>query len=70
MPAPLPLTQLDQNARMSVSDVVFEHLRQQVLGLSLPPGTKLSEVEVAKQMGVSRQPVRDAFYRLSKLSFW
>ncbi|OWY06096.1 GntR family transcriptional regulator [Thioclava sp. F1Mire-8] len=69
MPAPLPLTQLDQNARMSVSDVVFEHLRQQVLGLSLPPGTKLSEVEVAKQMGVSRQPVRDAFYRLSKLGF-
>jgi DNA-binding GntR family transcriptional regulator len=29
----------------------------------------MSEVEVAKALGVSRQPVRDAFYRLSKLGF-
>jgi len=53
----------------SVTDQVFEHLYQQVIELSLAPGTKLSEVEVAKQMGVSRQPVRDAFYRLSQLGF-
>lgn len=31
------------------------------------PGTKLSEVEVAKRFGVSRQPVRDAFNRLENL---
>lgn len=53
----------------SVTDLVFEHLYHQVVELELPPGTKLSEVEVAKQMGVSRQPVRDAFYRLSQLGF-
>ncbi|KEO58366.1 GntR family transcriptional regulator [Thioclava indica] len=67
--APLPLPQLDQNARTLVTDAVFNHLQQQVLALALPPGTKISEVEVAKQLGVSRQPVRDAFYRLSKLGF-
>lgn len=60
---------LEPMARPSVADQVFDALHRQVLGLDLPPGTKLSEAEVAKQMGVSRQPVRDAFYRLSKLGF-
>lgn len=53
----------------SVTDQVFEALYHQVVELDLPPGTKLSEVEMSKLMGVSRQPVRDAFYRLSQLGF-
>ncbi len=53
----------------SVADSVFEQLHQQILTLELPPGTKVSEVEVAKPLGVSRQPVRDAFFRLSQLGF-
>lgn len=60
---------LEQPVRPTVADQVFEELRRQVLSLDLAPGTKLSEVEVAKAMGVSRQPVRDAFFRLSKLGF-
>jgi GntR family transcriptional regulator, rspAB operon transcriptional repressor len=56
-------------ARASIADQVFDLLHQQVLSLALPPGTKLSEAEVARQLNVSRQPVRDAFYRLSKLGF-
>jgi DNA-binding GntR family transcriptional regulator len=63
------LPTLDEPARPSVADQVFETLQQHILSLALPPGRKLSEVEVAGQMGVSRQPVRDAFYRLSKLGF-
>lgn len=55
--------------RVSIADQVFEILRQRILDLALVPGSKISEVEVASQMGVSRQPVRDAFYRLSKLGF-
>lgn len=53
----------------TVTDQVFEALYKRVIDLGLPPGTKLSEAEVAAQMGVSRQPVRDAFYRLSQLGF-
>ncbi len=60
---------LDQIARPSVADTVFDELHQQILALELPPGAKLSEVDVARALGVSRQPVRDAFYRLSKLGF-
>ena len=53
----------------TVTDQIFEHLYARVVGLDLPPGAKLSEAEVAARMGVSRQPVRDAFYRLSQLGF-
>lgn len=65
----LQLRAVDSLRVPSVTDLVFEQLYHQVVELDLPPGTKLSEVEVAKQMGVSRQPVRDAFYRLSQLGF-
>jgi GntR family transcriptional regulator, rspAB operon transcriptional repressor len=53
----------------SVADLVFDELYQRVIALELSPGAKLSAVDVARRMGVSRQPVRDAFYRLSKLGF-
>jgi DNA-binding GntR family transcriptional regulator len=53
----------------TVADTVFEELYQQILSLDLAPGTRVSEAEVAKAFGVSRQPVRDAFYRLSQLGF-
>lgn len=53
----------------TVSDQVFYALQQHILSLELPPQTKISEAEVAKQMGVSRQPVREAFKRLAKLGF-
>jgi DNA-binding GntR family transcriptional regulator len=53
----------------SVTDQVFATLYADVVTLGLPPGSKLSEADVARRFGVSRQPVRDAFYRLSQLGF-
>lgn len=55
-----------RNRRTSV-DVVFDHLRSEIASLSLLPGDKISEAEIAAQFGVSRQPVRDAFSRLENL---
>lgn len=60
---------LERIQRQSVAESVFDELHRQILTLVLAPGTKLSEVDVAQALGVSRQPVRDAFYRLSKLGF-
>ncbi|MBB4301006.1 DNA-binding GntR family transcriptional regulator [Rhodobium orientis] len=57
----------DQTRPPSVTDQVYEELYVRIMKLVLPPGAKLSEAEVAGQMGVSRQPVRDAFYRLSQV---
>jgi DNA-binding GntR family transcriptional regulator len=51
----------------STADLVFGELYREIVELGLPPGAKLAELEIANSFGVSRQPVRDAFYRLSKL---
>ncbi len=69
MPHPAALRVIEPLGRPSVADAVFAELHRQILALDLPPGTRLSEVDVARAMGVSRQPVRDAFWRLSKLGF-
>ena len=53
----------------SATDMVFDAMQARILSLELPPGTRLSEADVARQFGLSRQPVRDAFYRLSMLGF-
>ena len=40
-------------------------LRQRILGGSLPGGTRLFEVALAEELGISRTPVRDALSRLA-----
>lgn len=40
-------------------------LRERIVRNDLQPGRKISESEIAAQYGVSRQPVREAFIRLS-----
>jgi len=56
---------IDVIERRTSADVVFDYLRGEIVSNSLPPGTKLSEVDIAGRFGVSRQPVRDAFSRLA-----
>ncbi|PJI92346.1 DNA-binding GntR family transcriptional regulator [Yoonia maricola] len=52
----------------STADVVFEQLHADIVALTILPGAKISEADVARQYGVSRQPVRDAFRRLHNLN--
>ena len=52
--------------RTSVDDI-FDYLHGEILSLNLRPGDKISEADIAARFGVSRQPVRDAFSRLSNL---
>jgi len=54
--------------RTTSSDVVFEELFDRIVRLELLPGTKISETDVAKSFGLSRQPVREAFTRLANLN--
>ncbi|WP_417242598.1 GntR family transcriptional regulator [Celeribacter sp.] len=67
--AKVQLTAIDQARVPSVTDMVYDALYHRIVELQLRPGTKMSEAEVASQLGVSRQPVRDAFYRLSQQGF-
>ena len=63
----IALSPMRPNRAQSATDQVFEALYSAILSMELAPGAKVSEVEIAKSLGVSRQPVRDAFYRLSEL---
>lgn len=58
---------VDRLVTRTTADVVFEHLNEEISTLRLLPGTRISEADIANQMGVSRQPVRDAFNRLANL---
>lgn len=51
----------------STADAVYERLFQEIASLDLLPGSKISEAEIGRRFGVSRQPVRDAFKRLGNL---
>lgn len=53
--------------RRTAADDIFEQLRSEIISLRLKPGTRISEIEFANQFDVSRQPVREAFIRLSKM---
>lgn len=46
---------------------MFYLLRQAIVQQRLRPGNLLSEADVAKQMGTSRQPVREAFIKLADI---
>lgn len=49
----------------SVTSQVHDWLRARVLRGDLRPGARLSETEIAAAIGISRQPVREAFIRLA-----
>ncbi len=56
-----------EQTRRTAADDVFDHLRGQIVSMALPPGARLSEADVAREMNVSRQPVREAFIRLGNM---
>ncbi|HEY9055771.1 MAG TPA: GntR family transcriptional regulator [Aurantimonas sp.] len=56
-------------ARGTIADAVFTDLRRAILELRLSPGTGISEAELARRLGVSRQPVREAFIRLGRIGY-
>lgn len=58
---------IDTTDRPTLSSRVFEQLYEDIVSLKLLPGTKLSEADIARKYGVSPQPVRDAFHRLSSI---
>ncbi|WP_292978515.1 GntR family transcriptional regulator [Paracoccus sp. UBA5162] len=53
------------NPGISTAQQVHDWLHDLILRGDLLPGTQLSESEIAGRVGVSRQPVREAFIRLA-----
>jgi GntR family transcriptional regulator, rspAB operon transcriptional repressor len=65
--ADMVLSTIDVLRGPSATDLVYDELYRRIVELDLPPGARISEQDVARRVGISRQPVRDAFYRLSTL---
>ena len=53
----------------TVREQVTNLIRDELVAGSFPAGTMLRETELAKRLGVSRGPVRDAFLQLSHEGF-
>ena len=47
-------------------EMVYEELKLQILTGAISPGTRMMEVELADEMGVSRTPIREAIRKLEK----
>ena len=52
------------NEYLPLRDVVFQNLRQAILKGELEPGERLMEIHLAKRLGVSRTPIREAIRKL------
>lgn len=55
---------LDALSTEPITPRVYREIRDAIIGLRLKPGWTISEADVARQFGASRQPVHDAFLRL------
>lgn len=58
----------DEERSQAVGPRLYRLLRERIVKGELMPGTRLSEVDVAAGYAVSRQPVREAFIKLSEES--
>jgi DNA-binding GntR family transcriptional regulator len=47
------------------SELVYRHLKDDIITGALEPGSRLVELEIAAEFGVSRTPVREALKRLT-----
>jgi DNA-binding GntR family transcriptional regulator len=57
------LTRID---RRRLGDLVYEAVRKGIVSGAFPMGSRLSEVRLASDLGVSRAPVREALRRLAE----
>lgn len=53
----------------SIVDRLYERLKAMTVNFALRPGERLNEVELARQFGISRTPLREALNRLNTEEF-
>ena len=56
----------DLHNHRPLREIVYEQLKRQILTGEITPGTRMMEVDLADEMGVSRTPVREAIRKLEK----
>ena len=56
----------DATSHKPLRELVYEQLKQQILEGQILPGTRMMEIALADEMGVSRTPVREAIRKLEQ----
>lgn len=64
----IDLTISKAEGKESVREYAYRILRENILNLTLLPGTAISEQEISDTLAISRTPVREAFIRLAQES--
>ena len=54
------------NPFLNLNDAVYRLLYQNIINLTLKPGSALSETSLAKELDLSRTPIRNALMQLQK----
>jgi DNA-binding GntR family transcriptional regulator len=54
------------NVSMTLTERVYETIKEAILDLKFKPGSPLVEDDLARQLGTSKTPVRDAFLALER----
>lgn len=55
--------------RVSLPIRVYDHVKHRIVANKLPIGSKLTEDDLAKELGISRTPIREALNRLAQDGF-
>lgn len=63
--AEIPTNTLLERKRGSGVKLVYDVLRDEILDLTLPPGSPIDEVQLAERFAMSRTPIREALVRLA-----
>ena len=58
---------LERLPQESARDFAFRVLKENIVSVTLKPGTLVSENEIAMELGVSRTPVREAILDMAKV---
>jgi DNA-binding GntR family transcriptional regulator len=58
------LPEFDKIEKESITSKVYSHIKESILSGAIASGAHLLEAQIAKQMGISRAPVREAFLQL------
>ncbi|SHE47099.1 GntR family transcriptional regulator [Alkalibacter saccharofermentans] len=58
---------IERKSSEAARDYAYRVIRENIISLDLKPGSMLSENEIAKHLGISRTPVREALIELSKM---
>jgi DNA-binding GntR family transcriptional regulator len=49
----------------NINEKVFDFIKQRIINLTYPPGSKLTVRRLTKELGVSQTPIKDALFRLA-----